>query len=62
LCVNIAYCVLHTAIVWLGSVAKTINLHSYGTPYNQKGISTDPFCGGPRSCLPQILILTEISF
>jgi len=34
-------------ILWLGSVAKTINFHSYGTSQDQRGGSTDPFHGSP---------------
>ena len=45
---NFAYC------AWLGSVAKTINFHGYGTSRDQRGGLTDPFHDGLWSCLPQI--------
>ena len=42
LCVVVTYC-----IHWLGSVAKTINFHSYGTSRDQRGGSTYLFRGSP---------------
>ena len=41
--VHIAYCVFR--IVWLGSMTKTINFHGYRTSRDQRGGSTDLFCG-----------------
>jgi len=42
------YCVVRG----LAALAKT-NFHDCGTSQDQRGGSTDPFCGGLRSCLPQ---------
>jgi len=42
---NIVCCVWWLRIVWLGSVAKTINFHSYGTSPDQRGGSTYSFRG-----------------
>jgi len=30
-------------------VAKSINFHSYGTPRDQSGGSSNPFCGSPEA-------------
>ena len=58
------YCVLR--IAYCNCVArqrgKNYQSSQIRNTMQSKGSSTDPFRGGPQSCLPQMLILTEMSF
>lgn len=48
-------CVWMLHIVWLGSMAKTINFHGYWTPRDLRGGLTDPFHDNLWSCLPKTI-------